>query len=69
MSEKTYGHIEGKLSIEIAGNRIDLGYITVPVTGFRDGYSLRLGANLLEVKDAVQEIFNQTAPTNKEDQS
>ncbi|WP_250504866.1 hypothetical protein [Bowdeniella massiliensis] len=69
MSHETYGHIECKLSIEIAGNRIDLGYVQVPVTGFPEGHSLRLRANLGEVRDCIQEAFSQSRPTSEKDES
>ena len=54
-----FGNLKGRLTLTIAGNEIDLGYIEVPVTGFQDRGSLRLSAQTATIRDAVQELFNQ----------
>lgn len=69
MSETTYGRITCRLFMEFAGKNVSLGTVSVPVTGRMKGQTLDLCANLDEVKRLVQEIFNQSAPTNQEDES
>ena len=55
----TFGHLTGELTLTIAGNEIDLGYVQVPVTGLQDRGSLKLSADTAPLRDAVQELFNQ----------
>ena len=55
----TFGHIEGKLTLTIAGNEINLGYINVPVTGYVDRGRVQLSADTDQVRGAVQELFRQ----------
>ena len=57
----TYGHLTGQLTLTIAGNVIDLGYVQVPVTGFFDRGQLRLSANTQEVAGMVRELFAQSS--------
>ena len=57
----TYGHLTGQLTLTIAGNVIDLGYVQVPVTGFLDRGQLRLTANTQEVAGMVRELFAQSS--------
>ena len=57
----TYGHLTGQLTLTIAGNAIDLGYVQVPVTGFLDRGQLRLSANTKDVADTVRELFAQSS--------
>ena len=57
----TYGHLNGQLTLTIAGNAIDLGYIQVPVTGSFDRGRLALYANTQEVADMVRELFAQSS--------
>ena len=57
----TYGHLTGQLTLTIAGNAIDLGYVQVPVTGFLDRGQLRLTANTQEVAATVRELFAQSS--------
>ena len=55
----TYGHLTGQLTLTIAGNAIELGYVQVPVTGFLDRGQLRLSANTQEIANMVRELFAQ----------
>ena len=55
----TFGHLEGKLTLTIAGNEISLGYIEIPVTGHLDRGTVQLSAETAQVRDAVQELFRQ----------
>ena len=55
----TFGHLQGKLTLTIAGQEIDLGHIKVPVTGHLDRGILRLSADTSTIRDAVQELLNQ----------
>ena len=57
----TYGHLTGELTLTIAGNVIDLGYVQIPVTGFLDRGHLRLSANTQEVAGMVRELFAQSS--------
>ena len=57
----TYGHLTGQLTLTIAGNAIDLGYVRVPVTGFLDRGQLRLSANTQDVANMVRELFAQSS--------
>ena len=57
----TYGHLTGELTLTIAGNVIDLGYVQVPVTGFFDRGQLRLSANTQDVANMVRELFAQSS--------
>ena len=57
----TYGHLTGQLTLTIAGNVIDLGYVQVPVTGFFDRGQLRLSANTQDVANMVRELFAQSS--------
>lgn len=59
----TFGHLEGKLTLTIAGNEISLGHIEVPVTGYLDRGIVRLSAETKQVRDAVQELFRQKRET------
>ena len=61
MSAK-YGSLTGRLTLEIAGNAIDLGSVQVPVTGFPDRGQLTLTANTKDVADTVRELFRQADP-------
>ena len=64
----TFGHLTGELTLTIAGNTIDLGYVQVPVTGFFDRGQLRLSADTQGVANAVRELFAQSsAPEVGED--
>ena len=55
----TFGNIEGKLTLTIAGNEINLGYIEIPVTGHLDRGIVRLSADTEQVRVTVQELFRQ----------
>ena len=57
----TYGHLTGQLTLTIADNAIDLGYVQVPVTGFFDRGQLRLTANTQDVARMVRELFAQSS--------
>ena len=55
----TFGHLQGKLTLTIAGNEIILGHIEVPVTGHLDRGVVRLSADTEQVRATVQELFRQ----------
>lgn len=55
----TFGYLQGKLTLAIAGQAIDLGHIKIPVTGYLDNGKLQLLAETAQVRDAVQELFGQ----------
>ena len=55
----TFGHLSGRLTFTVAGNKIDLGTINIPVTGYQHGGTIRLSAETATIRDAVQELFNQ----------
>ena len=57
----TYGHLTGQLTLTIAGNVLDLGYVQVPVTGFLDRGQLKMTANTQEVAGMVRELFAQSS--------
>ena len=57
----TYGHLTGQLTLTIAGNAIDLGYVQVPVTGILDRGKLTLSANTRDIADTVRELFAQSS--------
>ena len=57
----TYGHLTGQLTLTIAGNAIDLGYVQVPVTGFLDRGQLKMTANTQGVANTVRELFAQSS--------
>lgn len=65
MSTTTFGHLSGELSIAIAGTSVSLGYVKVPITGFKDGATLRLHADLAELRDVVQELLNQATESGE----
>ena len=56
----TFGHLQGKLTLTIAGNAIPLGHIEIPVTGHVDRGIVRLSADTEPVREAVQELFRQS---------
>ena len=58
-----YGHLTGQLTLTIAGNAIDLGYVRVPVTGVVLDHrgKLALFANTQEVAGMVRELFAQSS--------
>ena len=55
----TFGHLQGKLTLTIAGNEISLGHIEIPVTGHLDRGIVRLSADTEHVRVTVQELFRQ----------
>ena len=58
----TFGHLTGELTMTIAGNVIDLGYVQVPATGFLDHEQvLTLTANTKDVANTVRELFAQSS--------
>ena len=64
----TFGEINGQLTLKVGGQEVSLGDVRIPVTGFVDRGSLRLTASLSEVRNLVQELFNQAGPGDaKED--
>ena len=65
MTTTTFGHLRGELSITIAGTSVSLGYVMVPITGFEDGATLRLQADLMELRDAAQELLNQATESGE----
>ena len=63
----TFGELTGRLTIEIGGQKVDLGNIRIPITGYTEGYRIRLNADLNEVRDFVQEVFNIKAKEARND--
>ena len=53
----TFGELMGRLTIEIGGQKVELGNIRVPVVGYVDGRIVRLTADLYAVRAAVEELF------------
>ena len=53
----TFGELTGRLTIEIGGQKVELGNIRVPVVGYADGSIVRLTADLYAVRAAVEELF------------
>ena len=52
-----FGELTGRLTIEIGGQKVELGNIRVPVVGYVDGRIVRLTADLYAVRAAVEELF------------
>ena len=52
-----FGELTGRLTIEIGGQKVELGNIRVPVVGYADGGTVRLTADLRAVRAAVEELF------------
>ena len=52
----TFGELTGRLTIEIGGQKVDLGNIRVPVVGYADGCIVRLTADLYAVREAVESL-------------
>lgn len=62
MSKRTtYGHLTGELNLVIADNTVPLGSVSVPVTGWVDGYGIRIAADMQPIRDAVIELFRRAA--------
>lgn len=57
MSTKTFGHLSGEIYIEIAGERVSLGYVRVPVTGFTEDYGISISADLADIRETIRAIF------------
>ena len=55
----TFGYLGGELTLTIAGNEISLGYIEIPVTGCENRGTIKLSADISQVRDTVQELFRQ----------
>ena len=56
----TYGTLQGRLTITIAGQSVDMGRVDVPIRGRVNGSEIALKADLREVRDAVEAIFATT---------
>ena len=52
----TFGELMGRLTIEIGGQKVELGNIHVPVVGYADGGVVRLTADLYAVRAAVESL-------------
>ena len=52
----TFGELTGRLTLEIGGQKVDLGNIRVPVVGYADGCIVRLTADLYAVREAVESL-------------
>ena len=52
----TFGELMGRLTIEIGGQKVELGNIRVPVVGYVDGRIVRLTADLYAVREAVESL-------------
>ena len=55
-----FGELTGNLTLTVGNQSVDLGNVRVPITGYTEGYRIRLNADLNEVRDAVQELFRAT---------
>ena len=66
MSTK-FGELTGTLTLTVGNQSIDLGNVRVPITGYTEGYRIRLNADLNEVRDFVQEFFNIKAKEARND--
>ena len=53
----TFGELMGRLTIEIGGQKVELGNIRVPVVGYADGSTVRLTADLHAVRAGVESLF------------
>ena len=53
----TFGELTGRLTIEIGGQKVELGNIRVPVVGYVDGHIVRLTADLYAVRETVESLF------------
>ena len=51
----------GKLTLTVGNQSVDLGNVRVPITGYTEGYRIRMNADLNEVRAFVQEVFNTKA--------
>lgn len=67
MSAK-YGSLTGRLTLEIAGNPIDLGSVQVPLVGYYDRGSVQLQLDVAEVAATIRAIFNDSEPPAIEDE-
>ena len=66
MSAK-YGSLTGRLTLEIAGNQIDLGSVQVPLVGYYDRGSVQLQLDVNEVAATIRKIFDGSEPPAIED--
>ena len=57
-----YGSLTGRLTLEIAGNQIDLGSVQVPLVGYYDRGRVHLQLDVTGVADTIREIFNASEP-------
>ena len=57
----TFGELTGRLTLEIGNQSVDLGSVRVPITGYTEGYRIRMNADLNEVRAFVQEVFDTKA--------
>ena len=62
-----FGELTGKLTLTVGNQSVDLGSVRVPITGYTEGYRIRLNADLNEVRDFVQEFFNIKAKEARND--
>ena len=65
MSNTTFGHLSGQIFIEIAGERVSLGYVQVPVTGFTENYGIRISADLASIRETIRAVFETATPEDE----
>ena len=53
-----FGELTGKLTLTVGDQSVDLGSVRVPITGYTEGYRIRMNADLNEVRAFVQEVFD-----------
>ena len=53
-----FGELTGKLTLTVGNQSVDLGNVRVPITGYTEGYRIRMNADLNEVRALVQEVFD-----------
>ena len=56
-----FGELTGKLTLTVGNQSVDLGSVRVPITGYTEGYRIRMNADLNEVRAFVQEVFDTKA--------
>ena len=56
-----FGELTGNLTLTVGNQSVDLGSVRVPITGYTEGYRIRMNADLNEVRAFVQEVFDTKA--------
>lgn len=63
-----YGSLTGRLTLEIAGNQIDLGSVQVPLVGYYDRGQVHLQLDVNGVAATIRAVFNDSEPPAIEDE-